>query len=321
MAQRQAKPASSATRGSGRSNDDIEINVATSQHDSMELTPAPMVVASSRDGTPTAPRVLPQRVRHPTEQSGFDSPVLLRADRCDARDPEQVRPRAKVEDPDVLGSELNSLKYKQAEYHPPREPPTSVVPPPAPATFSVAPQYDPKAPTRPKVRRNTSAPPPPLLFGLDRMLVWGLVLGGLFVAVIVILVRQLALPSPGTGRGSAKGVDQPVQRDQVTRGSPQINVPAPVTDHQASARSAAPIVEPAREFDPVTGPERGGLDAGVQLSRAVQTAAVSRDSTNLPSERLTEKQRSTGSGGLPGVPNGPKHPSPTRPLPRKSWIE
>lgn len=90
-------------------------------------------------------------------------------------------------------------------YHPPRIPPSSMVPPPAAASFSVASEYDPRAPTKPKLRRNTSAPPPPLLFGLDRMLVWGLVLGGLFVAAIVIIVHQLALTTATQATRSVAG--------------------------------------------------------------------------------------------------------------------
>ncbi|HEY5958748.1 MAG TPA: hypothetical protein VIV60_19440 [Polyangiaceae bacterium] len=91
-----------------------------------------------------------------------------------------------------------------AAYHGPRTPPTSIAPPPAESSFSVASEYDPKAPTKPKVRRNTSVPPAPLLFGMDRMLVWGLVLGGTFVAAIVVIVHQLtSLDTRGPYRGNA----------------------------------------------------------------------------------------------------------------------
>jgi hypothetical protein len=82
-------------------------------------------------------------------------------------------------------------------YHPPRKPPESVVPPAPSVSFSVAPEYDPRAPTRPRVRRSSLRPPPvSQTFGLDRMLVWGMLLGGVFVAVVVMLVYRLAPVKP-----------------------------------------------------------------------------------------------------------------------------
>jgi hypothetical protein len=87
-------------------------------------------------------------------------------------------------------------------YHPPRHPPGSQAPPPPETSISVAKEYDPRAPTKPRVRRSSTVPPPPALFGLDRMLVWGMVLGGLFVAAVIVLVNKLA-PSSGNAAAHA----------------------------------------------------------------------------------------------------------------------
>ncbi|MGC4070514.1 MAG: hypothetical protein QM784_38780 [Polyangiaceae bacterium] len=90
-------------------------------------------------------------------------------------------------------------------YHPPRHPPESQAPPPPETSISVAKEYDPHAPTKPRVRRASTLPPPPALFGLDRMLVWGMVLGGLFVAAVIVLVNKLAPSGGATAREGVSG--------------------------------------------------------------------------------------------------------------------
>jgi hypothetical protein len=121
------------------------------------------------------------------------------------------------------------LPAESISYHPPRKPPNSVAPPPPAATISVAPEYDPRAPTKPRVRRISSQPPEVLLFGLDRMLVWGMLLGGLFVAIVFILVHRLA---PGASRD--------VHRNEVRPREPR-NENAPLQSALPRNDSPAPL--------------------------------------------------------------------------------
>lgn len=183
----------------------------------LEMTPTPMVLddseVASRRGrseagfghlkfdrmTPTPPEPLSvRRVREMQRNAGNLShslqPVELAADAI-----------VKGGSNDV-GRESDN---PPVSYHPPRPPPPSIAPPAPAASISVANEYDPRAPTKPKVRRASTLPPAPQLLGLDRMLVWGMVLGGLFVAVVVVLVHKLAPASSRPHADPSLAVDAP----------------------------------------------------------------------------------------------------------------
>jgi hypothetical protein len=169
----------------------------------LEMTPTPMVV-------------------------GVSAPATL-SGHSHARAPNDSDHEAEAFD---IGDASRRDSSGYVAYHAPRTPPTSVAPPPAESTFSVAPEYDPKAPTKPRVRRNTSVPPAPLLFGMDRMLVWGLVLGGTFVAAIVVLVHRLtSLDARPQERGATDLSPPPMQGDASSR----VAEPLPPATAPASA--------------------------------------------------------------------------------------
>jgi hypothetical protein len=220
---------------------------------------------------------------------------------------------------DPVGSET---MVAHSEYHPPRKPPTSVAPPPVGASFSVATEFDPKAPTKPKVRR-TTVPPPALLFGTDRMLVWGLVLGGLFVALIVVIVRQLVPPAAPRGiLTDAVRVDEPGALDS----SSYANRPlAPATDslppRELASDGATGRFRPALKSREPAGVGEGVHDAGI-----APTASVSQGTWNAPpaaSLAADAVQKAAGVGGGGGKPaqRGTTHLNQAATEPRRSWIE
>ncbi len=297
----------------------------------MEMTPTPMVVASTTEGTPAVPQARYQGVQAALERAKRSAAMTPR-DGLAWRDP---IPRAGIADGDGScdGAAAKTPAFSresaevslpaQVEYYPPRQPPTSIAPPPVTSSFSVAPQYDPKAPTRPKARRNTSVPPPPLLFGLDRMLVWGLVLGGLFVAVIVVIVHQLALSSTQLPEHAVIGREGTLAHENKQPQTHRIESADVVDEASESARTVATGAKEAaeREHGSVTGPEHGGLRLGSDDAGVAPNSAVTRDSTNAESVQASEKARAPGSGGGKGATTSLPRPSRAGALPRKSWIE
>lgn len=305
--------------------------VGSGVRDSIEMTPAPMVVASAIDGTPTAPHASARDVRiaaDRTSGSKLEAAAESSSERWidSGRTPGAAGAVATIGGDEPRGtyaasSDLDTKAHGQVEYHSPRKPPTSIVPPPAAPSFSVAPQYDPKAPTRPKVRRNPSSPPPPLLFGLDRMLVWGLVLGGLFVAVIVVIVHQLALPSvPRTENAATSS-----ERDSATQAGA-----GPLTPQGESTALEGQDGEPAAtvprdgqtavDSASAVGSGSDGPDSGLGRSGGSPTSASTRDSTNSPAVQPSEKARppAIGAGSNPESQRRPSRSSvPTK----KSWID
>lgn len=144
----------------------------------------------------------------------------------------------------------------QVEYHAPRPPPSSATPPKLEASVCVATDFDPKAPTQPRIPRS-SLPASPMLLGLDRMLIWGMLLGGLFVAIIVVIVNQVALTKlrPPAGDANSARQVQPSPPNQEPPGASvdprqQLEVPAPGgTGHRTEPAEAAGQTEasPTRE--------------------------------------------------------------------------
>lgn len=140
------------------------------------------------------------------------------------------------------------------EYHPPRPPPSAVTPPRLEASFSVASDYDPKAATQPRIPRS-SMPANPMLLGLDRMLIWGMLLGGLFVAVIVVIVNQVALTRP------RPAAPEEVQRE--IHASQPAHVSA--SNQPATLGSAAPT--PAGEANGTRAVASGAAPVGAASAR------------------------------------------------------
>lgn len=152
--------------------------------------------------------------------------------------------------------DVGSAEASHAEYYPPRPPPSSTAPEEAQPSFSVASDFDPKAPTQPKIARASRVPTTPFLFGLDRMLVWGLVLGGLFVAIIVVIVNQVALIHPRRtgaapqGAGSVASSAVPRDVDSVSTEAQRL-IPETATDRPTPR--AAESNEPSRADHPDAG--------------------------------------------------------------------
>lgn len=194
-----------------------------------EMTPTPMTVSQEGDSTGTPAPV--------TSSTPTPPEPLLRMRRAVMS---ALRESSSPNDP----SGEPSLSY-----HPPRPPPESLVPPTPSASISVAPEYDPKAPTKPRFRRVSTVPAPPLLLGLDRMLVWGLVLGGLFVAITVVLVHHVALRSATSQR-------EPVPSRQ--QAGQTLSEPEP-EDTQPESRAMAPAMDAGMER-PVEKPTRRPLE-------------------------------------------------------------
>jgi hypothetical protein len=195
----------------------------TAMRDATEMTPTPMVLGAPRESRQLDLRGPPSdRLPTPSHELPItrETPVMERASGR-----ELVRPG------EPTGSDETT---QPISYHPPRKPPTSIVPSRPAASFSVAPEYDPRAPTKPRVRRVSTRPPPPLLFGLDRMLVWGLVLGGLFVAVVFVLVHRLA-PKLSTSHSARDGESRSV-RENTSNGSPR---------EQTVPSTASAVIEPS----------------------------------------------------------------------------
>lgn len=230
--------------------------------DPQEMTPTPMVVGAISESAPTKPKPSVNVERRVTAalrvgsspDPGVTPPVTPSAkmdrssvtvDDSTAQAPKCRDLRSEVDGVSTVGSTQG-----HSSYHPPCIPPSSVVPPPDAASVSVASEYDPKAPTKPRVRRNSSGPPPPLLFGLDRMLVWGLVLGGLFVAAIVVIVLQFALTSanrsgriatqPLDGAPPGGGID--LAPDEPHRANPRREVASELTASRASGSAEGSLV-------------------------------------------------------------------------------
>lgn len=305
----------------------------TSLREPMEMTPTPMVVASATEGTPAVPQARYLGVQAALERAKRSAATTPR-DGLVWREP---IPRARIADDGEGGGEGTAAMAPpfsrenaevslpgQPEYYPPRQPPTSIAPPPVTSSFSVAPQYDPKAPTRPKARRNTSLPPPPLLFGLDRMLVWGLVLGGLFVAVIVVIVHQLALSSSQRPEHAVIVRDEGTLANENKQPQSQLIESAQGVDEASeAARTAAIGAKEAaeREHGSVIGPEHSGDRLGSDDAGVLSNSAVTRDSTNVESVQSSEKAKLPGIGGGKGAPTSLPHPNRAGAVPRKSWIE
>lgn len=77
-----------------------------------------------------------------------------------------------------------------AAYFPPKTPPgLEAIVVSECESVRVAPEYDPKAPTRRRLRRPSTVPPRPSISG--RLLIPGLLIGGLFVALVMVVVQRL----------------------------------------------------------------------------------------------------------------------------------
>lgn len=159
-----------------------------------ELTPSPMVVceaSSSSNASPPSSISIAENEDFVWRGSSLECGIgVWRSQPPDDEECTGEIPRS----PDADGAAT-----RHVEYHAPRPPPSSVTPPKLEASVCVATDFDPKASTQPRIPR--SIPASPMLLGLDRMLIWGMLLGGLFVAVIVVIVNQVALtklpPAPG----------------------------------------------------------------------------------------------------------------------------
>jgi hypothetical protein len=292
-----------------------------------------MVVASTTEGSPAARQAQPQDEQATVERAKRSAATTPRdglvwrvpIPRVAGAGADGSFGGVDAKKPQFESEDAEAAWPGQPEYHPPRTPPPSIAPPPVASSFSVAPQYDPKAPTRPRARRNTSVPSPPLLFGLDRMLVWGLVLGGLFVAVIVVIVHQLALTA------ARRPQDAVMERDRETlanenRQPGNQQVEPLVVAHEPSelARTAAtgeaePTAVHARGS--ANGPERGSFHSGSVDAGVLPNSAVTRDSTDVEPVQAGEKVTPAGIGGGKATPSSSPRPSRAGALPRKSWIE
>jgi hypothetical protein len=214
-----------------------------------------------------------------------------------------------------VAGQLSSGSDDATAYQPPRAPPNSVAPPAAASTFSVAPEYDPRAPTKPKVRRRSSAPPspPPLLFGLDRMLVWGLILGGLFVGLIVVIVHQLVpgearqavqftpdQPENAPSSGAFLGGSRPSGGEEFPRQASESRQASPAADRDldAGVRRVNPVPTREHQFSVLR-------DVGERTSSPSASGAASAGSA-LPSESPATKH-SPGAVGR-NAPHGAVRP-------------
>jgi hypothetical protein len=152
---------------------------------------------------------------------------------------------------DSVPTEAERTTQRALSYHPPRIPPESQAPPPPETSISVAKEYDPHAPTKPRVRRASTLPPPPALFGLDRMLVWGMVLGGLFVAAVIVLVNKLA-PSggPSVQGGVSGGQVLQLQPSDLPSAAPSADKPTVAAMGGSSGQAATTSDRPSRRALP-----------------------------------------------------------------------
>lgn len=122
-----------------------------------------------------------------------------------------VRPSAT----DEIRDSLNPLSI--SAYHPPKTPPgLEAVPTLERTSVRVAAEYDPKAPTRRRLRRPSTHPPPTM--SAERWLVQGILLGGLFVAVVIVLAHQI----------SQRVNWSPANDSLVARGGNAASAPSPI---------------------------------------------------------------------------------------------
>jgi len=227
------------------------------------MTPAPVVVEerTTLDGSGS------------DEQFGVDRQTPTPPEPISRRRTQLARPNSSSSAAHAERETATEVGEPGISYHPPHRPPASVSPPAPTATFSVAPEYDPRAPTKPKFRRgSTVPPPPPLLFGLDRMLVWGMVLGGIFVASIIILVHKL------TPAGQASHRDW-VQTRDVTPQSGGLREPAALR-LELSAR----VPQSA-----IPSPQGIGLDS--QSLASVAASGLNTSPTTVPSSISSKARR------------------------------
>jgi hypothetical protein len=312
------QPSSAASTGASRAASEVDAD-RTAWTEPSEMTPTPMVVANAHDGMPV----------DPASRSPGKPPALGLARRGLAVDEGAARSYvdsalgfALVDaSSDVRGLDLGSKQAddrsssqspaSHAEYHPPRKPPTSVAPPPAAETISVASEYDPRAPTKPKVRRNSSVPPHPLWFGLDRMLIWGMILGGLFVAAIIIIVHQLALTE--TMRPTDPGTNRPLP-NRGTDVADQVRL----SDHHPDQDRGIEASGRLRATD--RHDERGAAGSGAEAVSASPVGSGERESTILAPATANTTTRPSGSGGK-GTPRGAPRANKTQSMPLAPYIQ
>ena len=226
---------------------------AASQREAVELTPTPMVIGeiveSVRRGVVGGHDI--DRVPRPSQELPVtrEMPIVERASA-----------RVALAPPATINQQNLAFPIS---YHPPRKPPSSVIPPAPEVSFSVAPEYDPRAPTKPRVRRVSTRPPPPLLFGLDRMLVWGMVLGGLFVAAVVVLVHRLA---PSESNESDRG-DRSRNATPLASGKPWSEPSSRVEQTVPSSDTIGSAAPPAHDAGVVV--KRGG--SSVSSTKSVRS--------------------------------------------------
>lgn len=238
-----------ATREGGVSEKETIPACATrpvSQRDAVEYTPTPMVIEGAVEST-----------RHWDDGGyGFERKTKASPASVVTRPMPVVQRRSGNDDSasQLLPDERNP--ESSISYHAPRRPPESIDPPTPLVSFSVAPEYDPRAPTKPRVRRVSTRPPVPLFSGRDRMLVWGMVLGGGFVAAIVVLVHRLA-PSRQVGAEPFDGL----------RNS------AALFSAKSSPAIAAPIELTLPTGTPVPSTKQPVVDAGIAVKREVSAAS------------------------------------------------
>lgn len=164
----------------------------------VECTPTPMVLGSNTESL-LLPAVKRACCRSYPDEDAIPTPPEPHSQRRRAGSLPSVPDAEQPPSASVLATDraiAEPVERPRYSYHPPKTPPGML--PPTPIIrerISVVPECDPHAPTRPRMRRGSSLPPPPTA-GRERMLLLGLVMGGLFVAVMV-LVQQL-WPDAGT---------------------------------------------------------------------------------------------------------------------------
>ncbi len=154
-------------------------------------------------------------------------------------------------------------------YQPPRKPPALqlLLQTQEHLSVRVAAEYDPRAPTLPKVRRRVEAPRARWSYG-DHWLVGGLLAGGLFVAGVVVVVHRLALSE---------------NTPPVSSASPAAPVTAGLTG-QPAARAHGELSSPAATASGAV--SRGALAAPPRAANSGKATSGSAESGSNSAKRL-----------------------------------
>ncbi len=217
----------------------------------VEPTPTPMVIGPCTE-TEHLPRVMGRVLRGCRDEDTIPTP------------PEPHSQRRRLPSRSSISDTAPSLgRALPASYHPPKTPPRLVERPRGPrVSVSVVPECDPRAPTRPRMRRKSSIPPPqPQARPIPHPWLWALL--GLLGVVAVFTFRWVINAPEPANQASFEGRVRGTTNDGRIPASGE----APLLSVPVSVRSGNPEARPEQ-------PDTASVDAGLGAPSSPRASAA-----------------------------------------------